>query len=180
MNKKITALHTQFTRLRQVHDALTSFNQSFSAFLFGMAAVNGIQEWKETFSHEHIEQYEKVSPQVPDKVLLTKKRKRTSPAVKQTAQINILKVIDDLPRKYREQTQYMASIKSILKVLKQHPEGLFLKSIVAETKMPRYKVTECVNALVHSKLVLRQSSKGQYTTFKLDPSKYPTFTNLDQ
>ncbi|KAI8974301.1 hypothetical protein BDB01DRAFT_853929 [Pilobolus umbonatus] len=175
VNKKLTTLHNQFTRLKEVHDSLTSFNQSFSAFLFGMTAVDATLEWKETFSDDHINRYESIPVEVPVQIPTAKRRKLAPSAVKRTAKINIRKVVGDLPLKYREQTQYVVFMETILKVLQLHPEGLVIKSIVAESKMPQYKVIECLNVLVRSKVILKECEKGHYATYKLDSSKYPTY-----
>ncbi|KAI7898832.1 uncharacterized protein BX663DRAFT_231581 [Cokeromyces recurvatus] len=90
------------------------------------------------------------------------------------SKININSIIDHLPLRYRERSEPMQNMKKVLKVLKLHPSGLTMKELARETQIAQYKVTECINALIHAKEVMKTSEPGQYSRFHLDQSKYPS------
>ncbi|KAI8388642.1 uncharacterized protein BYT42DRAFT_560781 [Radiomyces spectabilis] len=88
------------------------------------------------------------------------------------SKINISKIIDRLPLDFRESTERTQNLNKILKLLRSEPDGLHLKTIVNKVKLPQYKVTECLTALVHTKDVTKQTQKGQLAVYKMDPHRY--------
>ncbi|KAI8076537.1 uncharacterized protein B0P05DRAFT_546278 [Gilbertella persicaria] len=108
------------------------------------------------------------------------KKKKTEPIAVSRPQfvikINIHKIIDRLPLKYRESAEPRSNMETVLKVLKTHPAGLSFKGITSAAKIPQHKVTDCVNALTHAKEVLRMT-ENKVSVFKLDPVKYPSELN---
>ncbi|KAI8334884.1 hypothetical protein BD560DRAFT_38979 [Blakeslea trispora] len=98
-----------------------------------------------------------------DQMIQSTKKKRKPEAVthesvsrpKYMAKINIKRTIDGLPLKFRESAGPRASMELVLKALRVHSTGLSFKEIAAVANIPQHKVTDCVNALIHAKIVHR-------------------------
>ncbi|KAI9486607.1 MAG: hypothetical protein EXX96DRAFT_47961 [Benjaminiella poitrasii] len=205
----LQSMHNQFELLTQVNNSLINFNDSFSAFLFAMAANDTLIDWKKAPTDMAIEKYKehlkrintldatKPIHQQPSTIGTkhtlqpsnsssnnTTNVKRRKVATEQNAsivpnrrfvsKISINSIIDHLPLRYRERSEPMQNMKKVLKILKLHPSGLTMKELARESQIAQFKVTECINALIHAKEVMKTSEPGQYSRFHLDQSKYPS------
>lgn len=70
------------------------------------------------------------------------------------------KVIDSLPVKYRDLGPHRNAMETIIKALKENPEGLYYPDILNLTSVPRTQCTQYMNALVSSKHVSKTNQKG--------------------
>ncbi|RUS20803.1 hypothetical protein BC937DRAFT_94351 [Endogone sp. FLAS-F59071] len=93
---------------------------------------------------------------------------------KYTGKININKIIERLPLKYREQQPHRENMEKVLKTLKLHPHGSNMPDLVSESGTQKHKCTDCLNALVHSKDVIKVTQQGSLVLYQLDPVKYPS------
>ncbi|CAO3611717.1 unnamed protein product [Cunninghamella blakesleeana] len=191
VNNSFVTMKNQYNQLQEIDKSLSKFNDSFGAFLLGMS-VNGIAvDWLKAPDREIIDKYKKqLNKDVDNQPSTSKseepishknKQKSTQintkepkpPAVnkksKIATKINIQKIIDHLPLKYREQTEHMKNMQIILKILKSNPEGMNMATMVKISNLPKYRVTDCLNALVHSKHVVKHNPQGQLANYKLDP-----------
>ncbi|KAG0172195.1 hypothetical protein DFQ28_007476, partial [Apophysomyces sp. BC1034] len=185
----------QLDQLKDVNDTLTRFNESFGAFMFGMASNASALRFPQTPSKTSFERHQtrsKSKPSTadlgtisfrptepnldnsPNATTTTTTTTKARPVKKFTSKIDIRQIIDRLPIKFREQEEPNKNIRSILKVLRLNPGGLNMPAIVAAVNLPKYKVTECLNALVHSKDVLKYNPKGQICIYQFDPARYPS------
>ncbi|CAO3589031.1 unnamed protein product [Absidia cylindrospora] len=105
------------------------------------------------------------TPPTKDKKIAKKGRKFVS-------KININNIIAHLPLKYREQTEHMKTMETVLRVLRLKPEGMTMATMVREIGLPQYRVTDCLNALVRSKDVQKFNPKGQLAIYQMDPAKF--------
>ncbi|OBZ84785.1 hypothetical protein A0J61_07162 [Choanephora cucurbitarum] len=117
------------------------------------------------------------------RIIRTVKKRKPEPVPVETtsrpkhmAKINIKRTIDSLPLKFRESADPRANMEAVLKALRVHPSGLSFRDIAAVTNVPQHKVTDCVNALIHAKVVHRIEEESKASLFKLDPVKYPFHT----
>ncbi|RKP22285.1 hypothetical protein SYNPS1DRAFT_29168 [Syncephalis pseudoplumigaleata] len=96
-------------------------------------------------------------------------RKKRAPPPKPKP-LPIRKMIEALPLRYRE-SPHRDTIETIVKALHANSDGLYIHDIIRETNIARHRAIEYMNALVHSKAVVKTSQKG--FLYQLDPVKYP-------
>ncbi|KAI9271126.1 hypothetical protein EDC94DRAFT_597258 [Helicostylum pulchrum] len=201
INKSFSTMQRRFEKLNQVNNELVKFNDAFSAFLYGITVTNTAVEWTQAPTEMSLQEFrehnktkastlESLGPIKEFKeptitathIENAKKRKAppttTNEPVKSNrrfvSNVNIKNIIDRLPLMYRDQTEHMESMKQLLKTLRLHPNGLTMKDLVAAVKLPQYKVTTCINALIHSKDAIKSNEKGAYSKYLLDPEKFPS------
>ncbi|ORZ10146.1 hypothetical protein BCR42DRAFT_113397 [Absidia repens] len=195
MNEKFTAMNDQFQELKKVDDSLARFNDAFGAFLFGLSANGTTVQWPKTSTILDIEKYKTpqmaqvaqgtsakpTEDQAPKKesplaskigTTATKDKKIAKKRRKFVTKIDINKIIAHLPLKYREQTEHMKTMETVLRVLRLKPEGMTMAAMVREIGLPQYRVTDCLNALVRSKDVQKFNPKGQLAIYQMDPAKF--------
>ncbi|CAG8601873.1 8659_t:CDS:2 [Paraglomus brasilianum] len=188
-----TGLQAKFENLQEVHETFLTFNQSFSAFLYGIKMNAHCVEFPEAPSAEsfqHVAQKTEIECDISDEEASSQKEEqkppqpsqsKVKPKSKQLIQpsksraMNIKKFItrlmNGLPLKYREQQPHRNNMELMVKLLVTNPEGLYMQEFVRQTTMPRVRCNEYLNALVHAKEVVKINRKGQL--FRLDPVKYP-------
>lgn len=122
MKTKFATMHDQLDQLKKVDDSLSQFNDAFGAFLFGLSANGATTRWPCGFGPQDFEKHPIIhQQQVPKneetlkETPVVKRRKFATkvswdtPSNRQLThlsfwKINIRKIIDRLPLKYREQT----------------------------------------------------------------------------
>ncbi|KAJ2956641.1 hypothetical protein NQZ79_g7539 [Umbelopsis isabellina] len=146
-------MHSNFEQLKQVNDALVDFNDAFGAFLFGMTANGSSIDWPQapinaSFDRLSHKQQATRSPlflvdashTAADKnpVWLNSSKKFEARNAKEntvpdeptkmtrkfTRKIDIRKIIERLPLKFREQMEHTKNMELILKTLRAAPDGL--------------------------------------------------------
>ncbi|ORY98818.1 hypothetical protein BCR43DRAFT_488222 [Syncephalastrum racemosum] len=105
---------------------------------------------------------------------ITQQILNTGPRRTFVTKIDIRKIIDRLPLKFREQTEHTKNMEAVLKELKKQPEGINMPSMVSAVGLPKYRINDCLNAAIRSKDVVKESKPGQLTLYKFDPTKYPS------
>ncbi|CAO3639912.1 unnamed protein product [Cunninghamella echinulata] len=189
LNNAFTTMKDQYKELQEVDKSLSKFNDSFGAFLLGMSVNGTAIDWLKAPTEETIEKYKgHLKKEYKNKPLVSaiddsnhkNKQKTTNVNTKETDtptvnrknkfanKVNIQKIIDHLPLKYREQTEHMNNMKIILKILRSSPEGMNMATMVKVSNLPKYRVTDCLNALVHSKHVVKYNPQGQLANYKLN------------
>ncbi|KAI9308301.1 hypothetical protein BJ944DRAFT_260527 [Cunninghamella echinulata] len=189
LNNAFTTMKDQYKELQEVDKSLSKFNDSFGAFLLGMSVNGTAIDWLKAPNEEALEKYkghlkkeDKNKPSIStiDDSNHKNKQKTANPNTKQADaptvnrknkfanKVNIQKIIDHLPLKYREQTEHMNNMKIILKILRSSPEGMNMATMVKVSNLPKYRVTDCLNALVHSKHVVKYNPQGQLANYKLN------------
>ncbi|KAG2233519.1 hypothetical protein BDF21DRAFT_80268 [Thamnidium elegans] len=200
INKSFSTMQRRFEKLHLVNNELVKFNDAFSAFLYGITVTNTAVEWTQAPTEMSLQEFrehnktksslESLAGPIKDfkepaitatHIENSKKRKApptTSEPVKSkrrfVSNVNIKSIIDRLPLMYRDQTEHMENMKQLLKTLRLHPNGLSMKDLVTAVKLPQYKVTTCINALIHSKDAIKSNEKGAYSKYLLDPEKFPS------
>ncbi|KAI8097717.1 uncharacterized protein BX664DRAFT_347676 [Halteromyces radiatus] len=198
VNAAFTTMNEQFDQLKKVDDSLSRFNDAFGAFLFGLSANGATIHWPNApgkIDFETYSSWQDRSKSIGTDLLGNKKgtaattktssssstgnaqssdTQSTHKTLKFATKINIRKIIDHLPLKYREQTEHMKTMETVLRALRSKPEGMNMATIVEQVKLPKYRVNDCLNALVHSKDVHKHNPKGQLAVYRLDPVRYPS------
>ncbi|KAI8338591.1 hypothetical protein BC941DRAFT_423305 [Chlamydoabsidia padenii] len=186
LRNKTVMLNEQMARLENFHNHISCFNNSFGAFLFGMAANNTTAQWRTdsfraqdtpptpadntNLSQEDSHQVEEISlPSTNDNVPPKEKVLKFV-----TKKINIGTIVDGLPLKYREKTEYRKAVETVLRDLRLKPEGMSMNSMMERTGLPKHRVTDCLNALIRIKDVLKVNPKGQMAIYRMNPTKYPS------
>ncbi|KAG2227223.1 hypothetical protein INT45_008467 [Circinella minor] len=159
-------MNQQMNNLNQANKSLQRLNRSFGAFLFAMTAhgsalqYNHIPDIKS--SNRNIQQ-----GRIEKKINKGSRRRFSS-------KIDISKILDVLPRQFREQSEYTKFMKKVLKGLSKEPQGYTLAGLAKVAEIPQHKVTECLKELVHSKHVLKRPHRGKLTTYQFNPDRYPS------
>ncbi|KAI8582528.1 hypothetical protein K450DRAFT_227583 [Umbelopsis ramanniana AG] len=194
-------MHSNFEQLKQVNDALVDFNDAFGAFLFGMTANGSSINWPQAPINASFDRLSNKQPSSQSPLFMVdakatdnnitwkrptttraeakvgKEQKEDEPtrmARKFTRKIDIRKIIERLPLKFREQLEHTKNMETVLKTLRASPEGLNMQTIVNQSGLPKHRATECLNALVHSKDVIKVNKKGQLCLYKLDSVRFPS------
>ncbi|KAI9252928.1 hypothetical protein BDA99DRAFT_520417 [Phascolomyces articulosus] len=163
-----STLNEQMENLNQANESLNRLNRSFGAFLFAMTA------------HGSGLQYTHLPDMSSSKSNRTTQQGRVDKKIKKgstrrfTTKIDIAKIIDGLPRQFREQSEYTNYMKKVLKALAKEPHGYTLADLAKSADLPQHKVTECLKELVHSKHVSKQPHRGKLTTYQLNPGRHPS------
>lgn len=176
LGDKFGDLHKQMEDLNDVNDSLIRFNKAFGAFLTGMQATSTSLNWPEAPVKSSFQLVQQPALSASTKIPRFQQRvqKQSTSGTKFLVKINPGVIIQHLPLKFREQTEHTRNMQNVIKVLARHPDGVNMPTMAKETKLPKYKVTECLNALLHSKDVIKQSQKHQLSLYRLEPSRYPT------
>ncbi|KAI8338046.1 hypothetical protein BC941DRAFT_424443 [Chlamydoabsidia padenii] len=204
LKERFETMNQRLEELKTIDDSLSKFNDAFGAFLFGLSANGETTRWPLEFEQQVYEiqqqqqqpkkqqqqqeqqQQEQQQKQPSTETIVTTETDDNKPTVAQPAplkknktkfvkKVNIRKIIDRLPLKFREQTEPMKTMETTLRVLRLQPNGMTMDTIVHQIGLPKYRVTECLNALVRSKDVVKHNPKGQMAIYQLDPSRYPSY-----
>ncbi|KAI9321701.1 hypothetical protein BX666DRAFT_1904829 [Dichotomocladium elegans] len=177
----------QMEQLNEVNDSLIRFNDAFGAFLFGMQATAASHEWPDAPRKSSFKLFDRPAVKTasaPNPATSTPRagrhgdssapQKKPSSARRFLVKINPRVIIDHLPLKYREQTEAMRNMEKVIKRLGTDPDGVTLPNLAKEIGLPKHRVTDCLNTLVHRKVVVKQSQSNQPALYRLEPTRFPS------
>ncbi|KAI8074722.1 hypothetical protein BC940DRAFT_288926 [Gongronella butleri] len=196
VNTAFQGTHEQFKAMKRVDASLASFNNAFGAFLFGLAANASSVQFANTPDESTLANYKdrlrqdgfppRNSSTANATELAVESQRDTRPASirrkprpeatgrKFKSRVDIIKIIQHLPIKYREEVEPGMQMRTILRALRTKPDGLTKTEMTKEAGLPGYHVTNCLNVLVRSKDVIKYTQQGQLARFRLNPGLYPS------
>ncbi|KAI9490322.1 hypothetical protein BDB00DRAFT_875380 [Zychaea mexicana] len=181
-----STLDKEMIIMSEANESLKRLNRSFGSFMVGLTAHSSGLRYSHVpdFSASNITASESSSssttaavsskPSSHRAVQQGRVEKNTQKGRQFPSRVNIRKIIDGLPRQFREQSEYTNYMEKVLRQLMKVPQGSTLAELAKNTQLQPHKVTECLKELIHSKHVFKQPHRGKLTTYQLNPDRNPS------
>ncbi|SAL99634.1 hypothetical protein [Absidia glauca] len=167
MKTKFATMHDQLEQLKKVDDSLSQFNDAFGAFLFGLSANGATTQWPRGFAPHDFEKHPIQQQQQQQQQQSVTKKEETA------------EVASVVRRRKFATKEPMKTMETVLRALRLKPSGMTMDTMVQQIGIPKYRVTDCLNALIRSKDAIKANSPSSawilHAIPPIDPSCVPPF-----